>query len=139
VSENLGGLLSKKTVCLVLKDKLLENSLSDFLAGKTEHSQWLFQHLIAEFEAIGEIRVHATKSMICIGRERNFAYVIYLGENFVDLVLPFKQTFPDNLCFQKIKLVPGSADFNHHLRIYHAADFNQEVREYMRMAWERAS
>jgi hypothetical protein len=95
----------------------MERSLDEFLAGKTEHTLALYDKLIAEFEAIGSIRVHAAKSMICIGGGRNFAYVIQLGKNFLDLVLPFKQTFPDNLCFRKIKPVPGSDDFNHHLRI----------------------
>lgn len=117
----------------------MEQSLSDFLSGKTEHTQRLFARLITEFETIGEVRVHAAKSMICIGRKRNFAYVIYLGKDFLDLVLPFKQTFEDNLCFKKIKPVPGSDDFNHHLRIQHLDDFNEEVFKYMKMAWQGAS
>ena len=116
----------------------MEQSLSDFLSGKTEHARGLFARLITEFEAIGEVKVHAAKSMICIARKRNFAYVIYLGKDFLDLVLPFKQTFENNLCFKKIKPVPGSDDFNHHIRIQSLDDFNEEVVKYMKMAWKGA-
>jgi hypothetical protein len=117
----------------------MERSLADFLEGKTEHTLALYQRLISEFEAIGTIRVQAAKSMICIAGDRNFAYVIQLGKNFIDLVLPFKQTFPDNLCFRKIKPVPGSGDFNHHLRIQAFEDFNEEVVWYMSMAYRNSS
>ena len=114
----------------------MDAAVNHFLAGKSEHTRGLFGRLIAEFEAIGDVRVNAAKSMICIGRSRNFAYVIYLGKNFIDVVLPFKQTFAENFCFKKIKQVPGSPDFNHHLRIYHSEDFNDEVRGYMKLAWQ---
>lgn len=117
----------------------MSHSVSDFLEGKAEHTCMLFDKLIAEFEKIGEVRVHAAKTMICIASRRNFAYVIQLGKNFLDLVLPFKQTFEDNLCFRKIKPVNGSDDFNHHLRIYSVDDFNEEVISYMKMAYLDAS
>jgi hypothetical protein len=117
----------------------MERSLEDFLKGKTEHTLGLYYKLISEFEAIGAIRVHAAKSMICISGKRNFAYVIQFGRNFIDLVLPFKQTFPDNLCFRKIRPVPGSDDVNHHVRIQAIEDFNEEVIGYMKMAYDNAS
>jgi hypothetical protein len=118
---------------------LMERTLEDFLAGKSEHTLALYNKLISEFEGIGGIRVHAAKSMICIAGKRNFAYVIQLGKNFVDLVLPFKQTFPDNMCFRKIRAVPGSDDYNHHLRIQDLEDFNEEVIGYLKMAYRNAS
>ena len=74
--------------------------------------------------------------MISIGARTRFAYVIQLGKNFVDVVFPFKQAYIDNLCFNKIKPVPGSDDYNHHLRIYFKEDINEEVRMYMKMAFE---
>jgi predicted transport protein len=114
-----------------------DKELADFLNGKSEHTLKLFEHLSAEFRLIDpNITIHPTKSMISFAARKRFAYVIQLGKNFIDVVLPFKQAYDDNLCFNKIKLVPGSDDYNHHLRLYFKDDINDEVRGFMRMAWE---
>jgi hypothetical protein len=112
-----------------------DKQLSDFLNGKSLHTVGLFNHLVDEFHQIGDVKVQALKSMISFGSRTKFAYVIQLGKNFVDVVFPFKQAYTDNLCFNKIKPVPGSDDFNHHLRIYLPEDINDEVRSYMRLAY----
>lgn len=116
-----------------------DKELSDFLNGKSEHTVALFDHLVNEYLQIGEVRLHPTKSMISFTARTRFAYVIQLGKNFVDVVFPFKQAYADNLCFNKIKPVPGSDDFNHHFRMYFKEDINDEVRMYMKMAYEKGS
>lgn len=113
-----------------------DKELPDFLNGKSEHTIRLFDHLVNEYLQIGDIRVHPTKSMISFAARTRFAYVIQLGKNFVDVVFPFKQPYEDNLCFNKIKPVPGGNDYNHHLRLYNKEDINEEVRRYMKMAFE---
>ncbi len=101
------------------------------------HTVQLFNHLVFEYQAIsGDIKVHPAKSMIYFSARTRFAYVIQLGKNFVDVVFPFKQPYADNLCFNKIKPVPGSDDYNHHLRLYFMEDINEEVKKYMRLAYE---
>lgn len=112
-----------------------DKALADFLNGKTVHTVGLFYHLVDELQSIGEVSVHATRSMIVFGSQKGFAYVIQLGKNFIDVVLPFKQAYPDNLCFNKIKQVPGTNDYNHHLRIFLPEDINDEVRAFMQMAY----
>ncbi len=112
-----------------------DNELSDFLNGKSEHIIGLFYHLVAEFSQIGNVTVHPAKSMIAFASRTRFAYVIQLGKNFIDVVLPFKEPCTDNLCFNKIKPVPGSTDYNHHLRLYFVEDINDEVKRYMKMAY----
>lgn len=77
--------------------------------------------------------------MIAIAGEKKFAYVIQLGKNFIDVVLPFNQPYTDNLCFIKIKQVPGTNDYNHHLRIFSPDDINDEVRHYIRLGYQGAS
>ncbi len=116
-----------------------DKELSDFLSSKSEHTVALFDHLVNEYLQIGEVKLHPTKSMISFTRRVRFAYVIQLGKNFVDVVFPFKQPYHDNLCFNKIKPVPGSDDFNHHFRMYFKEDINDEVRMYMKMAYEKGS
>jgi hypothetical protein len=113
-----------------------DKELSDFLSGKSEHTVELFDHLVTTYKQIGDVTVHPTKSMISFASRTRFAYVIQLGKNFIDVVFPFKQAYSDNLCFSKIKPVPGSNDFNHHLRLYFKEDLNDEVKMYMRMAYE---
>lgn len=110
-------------------------SIGNFLIGKTESSLALLDHLIAKFEEIGPIQVYATKSIIVVSREKGFTYVINIGKNFVDVIFPFKERYEDNLCFRKIALVPGSNDYNHHLRIVMPEDINEEVFDYMKKAY----
>jgi hypothetical protein len=74
--------------------------------------------------------------MISFASRTRFAYIIQLGKNFIDVVFPFKQAYSDNLCFNKIKPVPGSDDFNHHFRMYFVEDINEEVRGYMKLAYD---
>ena len=112
--------------------------IEDHLSGKSQATLDLYQCLINELAAIGLVEAHAAKSMICLSAGRNFAYVIQLGRNFIDVVIPFKVAYHDNLCFRKINPVPGSDDFNHHLRIYSKEDFNDEVKAYLSKAYQLA-
>jgi len=113
-----------------------DKELADFLLGKTQFTIDLFNHFVTAYQQIGDVKLHATKSMISIGTHTRFAYIIQLGKNFIDVVFPFKQFYSDNLCFNKIKPVPGSTDINHHLRMCHKDDLNEEVKKYMKMAYE---
>lgn len=114
-----------------------ENQLSVFLAGKSEHTVMLFKHFINQFKSIGDISVEPTKTMIGISNShKRIAWVTQLGKNFVHIVFPFKQEYPDNLCFQKIAQVPGDArQFNHHFRMLNPEDVNEEVMGFMKMAF----
>ncbi|WP_221284824.1 DUF5655 domain-containing protein [Mucilaginibacter sp. SP1R1] len=114
-----------------------ERNLSDFLKGKPAHTVELFDHLVTEYLQIAPIKVYATKSMIAVGARVNFAYITQLGKNFIDVVFPFKEVYDDNLCFTKIKTVPGTNDHNHHFRMYFKDDLNDEIRKYMKMAYEK--
>jgi hypothetical protein len=110
--------------------------LADFLQGKPDNTIELFNHLVMEYQQIGDIKIHPAKSMISFAARIRFAYVIQIGKAFIDVVFPFKQAYNDNLCFNKIKQVPGSDDYNHHLRIFFKEDINDEVRMYMKMAYQ---
>src|ERR1700679_3662222 len=115
-----------------------DKSLDDFLNGKSPHTVGLFYNFVERYRQIGEITVHPTKSMISIAARTRFAYIIQLGKNFIDVVFPFKQPYEDNLCFNKIKQVPSTDDYNHHLRLYFKEDVNDEVLRYMKLAYENS-
>ena len=96
----------------------------------------LYDHFITEFKKIGTITVEPTKTMIGISNaHKRIAWVTQLGKNFIHVVLPFKQPYEDNLCFQKVGQVPGSNQFNHHLRVLNADDINEEVLGFMQLAY----
>lgn len=106
-----------------------------FLVGKSTHTSGLYGHFIDEFAQLGDISLHATKTMIGVSNgQKRIAWVTQLGKSFIDVVLPFNQAYPNNLCFSKVALVPGSNQYNHHLRILQKEDVNDEVRGYLRLA-----
>lgn len=111
--------------------------LSDFLNGKSEHTVMLFDHFVVMFKTIGDVTLHPAKTMIgVVNGHKRIAWITQLGKNFVHVVFPFKQEYPDNLCFQKIAQVPGDAQqFNHHFRMYFLEDLNEEVLGFMKLAY----
>ncbi|QHS57458.1 hypothetical protein GWR56_18610 [Mucilaginibacter sp. 14171R-50] len=113
-----------------------EIQLSQFLTGKSEHTLMLFDHFVAQFKTVGDITVHPAKTMIGIANDhKRIAWVTQLGKNFIHVVFPFKQEYPDNLCFQKIAQVPGQQQFNHHFRMLNLDDVNEEVLGFMKLAY----
>lgn len=112
-----------------------DKTLDDFLAGKSEYTIELFWHFADNYQKIGKVTIHPTKSMIGFAAKTRMAYVIRLGKNFVDIVFPFDKSYPDNLCFHKIAQVPGSQQYNHHLRLTSADDLNSEVKKFMKLAY----
>lgn len=110
--------------------------VKDFLSKKTVHVNALFEEVHTAFQQIGEVHIHATKTMIVFSARINFAYIIQIGKDFIDVVFPFKEVYEDNQCFRKIKPVPGSDNYNHHIRIYATSDLNEEVRAYMAKAYQ---
>jgi len=115
-----------------------QTQLSTFFTGKSEQTLLLFNHFITEYQKLAPITIHPAKSMIGIANShRRVAWVTQLGKNFVHVVFPFKQAYPDNLCFQKIAQVPDdNHQFNHYFRMYNVEDVNEEVLKFMRMAYE---
>ncbi len=111
--------------------------LSDFLNGKSDITLSLFWHFAEQFQLLGKVSIHPTKSMIAFASDTRIAYVIKLGKSFVDIVFPFTQPYNDNLCFHKIAQVPGTNQFNHHLRMMNADDINEEVMGFMKLAYEK--
>ena len=118
-----------------------EKFLDDFINVKSAHTLALFHHFIKEYQRIGKVTVHPAKTMIGIATARKrIAYITQLGKNFIHVVFPFEQPYPDNLCFQKIAQVPGDEkQHNHHLRILSGEDVNDEVKRFMKLAYKMGS
>ncbi len=118
-----------------------DKALEDFLQGKSTHTLELFHHFIEQYQRVGEITIHPTKTMIGIATpSKRIAYMTHLGKDFIHVVFTFEKSYPENLCFQKIAQVPGDAkQYNHHLRMYAKGDLNKEVLSYMKLAFTLGS
>lgn len=117
----------------------LDKTLSDFLDGKPAVTTSLFWYFVKRYQELGNITLHPTKSMIAFASMTRIAYITRLGRDFVDIVFPFKNAYPDNLCFHKIAQVPGSNQYNHHFRLQNEDDINDEVISYMKLAYQQGS
>ena len=112
----------------------MPGQITDFLKGKTEYTLGLFRFFMSQLNTLGMVNVNETKMMIVVTSTVKFAYVTQLGKNFIHVVFPFKQLYPDNLCFKKMAQVPGSNQFNHHFRMLYKEDINEEILKFMQMA-----
>jgi len=74
--------------------------------------------------------------MIAFAAKKRIAYITRLGRDFVDITFPFNKAYTDNLCFHKIAQVPGTNQYNHHFRMLHHDDINEEVLDFMRLAYQ---
>ncbi|MDF2431262.1 MAG: hypothetical protein JWP44_893 [Mucilaginibacter sp.] len=111
---------------------------SPFPIIKSGHALMLFDHFIAELQKIGAVDIHPHKTMISIANaHKRVAYITQAGKNFIHVVFPFKQRYDDNLCFQRIQEVPGRHTVYHHFRMLGKEDINDEVRKFMRIAYDR--
>jgi hypothetical protein len=123
-----------------MRELQANKTIQDFLKGKTDRTLELYHHFISEYKKLGAVTLHPAKTMIGIANDKKrIVWITQLGKNFIHVVFPFKQPYPDNLCFQKIAQVPGDAhQFNHHFRMYYTEDVNDEVKKFMKMALEGA-
>ncbi len=122
----------------MLHPSLLENKqIQVFLNGKSQYSLSLLNHFISEYSKVANITLHPTKTMIGIANtNKRIAWVTQIGKNFIHVVFPFKKDYTNNLCFQKIVEVPGkSQQYNHHFRILFLEDVNEEVKVFMKLAF----
>lgn len=114
------------------------DNLGEFLNGKSEHTLNLFYHFVEEFQKVGPITLHPAKTMIGIANsQKRIVYITQFGKNFIHAVFPFEKRFDDNFCFQKIAQVPGDIQCNHHFRMLQIEDVNEEVLEFMRLAYNQ--
>lgn len=116
----------------MLHDKEIRDA---FLAGSPATIQALFDTFLAQYRTLAPVSLYPTRSMTGIDLGgRRVAWVLRPGKTFLDIVFPFDRAYPDNLCFLKIAQVPGSGQYNHHLRLRAVPDLNEEVLQFMKLS-----
>ena len=102
----------------------------------------LFAAIRQEVEALGQVSIRVTKSQIAFRRRRNFALVWmpgqYLRGRVAPLVLTLSLPGRDQSLRWKEIVEPAPDRFTHHLEVYTPVDIDEQVRGWLRQAWEAA-
>ena len=64
-----------------------------------------------------------------------FCSINKVGEDFIDVHLVLVKPFYDSECFYKIENL-SNRFYVHHLKIYDKTDINDEVKKFMKLAYE---
>lgn len=116
-------------------------NLEDFFLGY-DTSQELFQPILAFLESLGEIDFGITKSQVAFRRRKTFAWVWipakYLHGKTAPLVLTLSFRFRHHSPRWKEIVEPTPGRFTHHIELFTTSDFDDEVRGWLRDAWEKA-
>jgi hypothetical protein len=106
-------------------------------------SRSLYEVVREAAEGLGTADIRVSKSQIAFRRKRNFALVWmpeqYLKREAAPLVLTVLLPWRDESPRWKEVVEPYPGRFTHHLELYETADVDEEVREWLRQAWEEAA
>lgn len=113
-----------------------------FFSGKPLPEK-LFLAIRAEVEALGGTSIRVTRSEIAFRRRRAFAWVWmpdrYLKGRTAPVVLTIALPWRDSSPRWKEIVEPAPGRFTHHLELYDLAGIDEEVRGWLRAAWEAAA
>jgi hypothetical protein len=115
--------------------------LDEFFAGY-EGSRPVFEALREAIEELGPSEMRVTKSQVTFYRRKAFAWAWipdrYLHSQHAPLVLTLSFRYRDSSPRWKEIVEPYPGRFTHHLELYSAADFDDEVRSWLQAAWKTA-
>ena len=117
-------------------------TLDEYFKGKYE-SRKLFDSLRSVIETLDGVEMRVTKSQVAFYRRRAFAWAWMPGKYLrgkvaplvLTLALPFKDTSPR----WKEIVEPRPGRFTHHLELHSTSDMDDEVCEWVRIAWMEAA
>ena len=111
----------------------------EFFAGQAQSKQ-LFEVVRREIESLDETSMRVTKSQVAFRRRRGFARVWmpgqYLKRETAPLVLTLSLPRRDGSPRWKEIVEPYPGRFTHHLELYDPADIDENLRGWLREAWE---
>lgn len=116
-------------------------TLDEYFSG-FEMSRSIFNILLAAINSVGATRMDVTKSQIAFRRAKAFAWAWvpdrYLHGRHAPLVLTLAFPERDESLRWKQVVEPAPGRFLHHLELYLESDIDDEVRAWLRRAWELA-
>ncbi len=116
-------------------------SINDFFAGYAA-SRAIFEAVQAMVESIGPSEVRASKSQVAFRRRTNFALAWipeqYLRRKAAPLVLTISFRRRDGSPRWKSIVEAAPGRFTHHLELYSPEEVDEQVRGWLRAAWEES-
>lgn len=117
-------------------------ALDEYFSGN-EESRKLFDSLHSVIEAFDGVEMRVTKSQVAFYRRKAFAWAWipgkYLSGKVAPLVLTLSLPFRDPSARWKEIVEPRPGRFTHHLELYSTRDIDDEVREWVSIAWTEAA
>lgn len=117
-------------------------TLEEFFSGNAAARE-IFDALAREVEALGQASLHISKSQVAFRRGKNFAVVWLPGRYLRAPVSPLVLTlsFPERDMSSRWKEVVqvGPRRFTHHLELHRAEEIDDQVKRWLRSAWEDAA
>ena len=118
------------------------NTLKVFFKG-CEQSRIIFESIRSAMDAIGPTELRISKSQIAFWRRKVVARVWlparYLKGRMALLVLTLGFPYRDTSPRWKEIVEPTPGRFTHHLELHSIDDLDQQVRDWMREAWQNAA
>ena len=121
----------------------LAEELEAFFNGYPK-SRSLFDALRGEVEALGQVALRVGKSQVAFQRKRNFAFA-WIPERYLKgqrelapLVLTLGLRHKNESPRWKEIVEPHPGRFTHHLELRESGEIDEEVRNWLREAWELA-
>jgi hypothetical protein len=115
--------------------------LDEYFCGRNE-SRRIFEALRAAIEALGPSSLRVTRSQVAFVRRSTFARV-WIPEQYLSRGAPLVLTLGfrrrDRSSRWKSIVEPSTGTFTHHLELFKKADIDDEVRAWLRKAWEAAA
>lgn len=117
-------------------------TLDEYFAGH-EESREIFEALRDAADSIGRAELRISKSQVAFVRRTAFARTwmpdVYLGSGHAPLVLTLSLRHRDASSRWKEVVEPSPGRFTHHLELRSAAEIDEQVRSWLREAWEAAA
>ena len=117
-------------------------TLDEFFSGRAQ-SREIFEAVRQMVEAIGVAETRVSTSQVAFWRRKAFAWVWipgqYLRGKAAPLVLTIGFAYRDPSPRWKSVVEPAPGHFTHHLELYSVADIDEDVRLWLRQAWEAAA
>jgi len=112
-----------------------QNTLENFLEGKSLGAIELFNYFVDSYKKIGPFDLHPAKTRVAFVAKIRFSGVSKIGKDFIDGTFLFVKPFDEASCFYKIERIPTTDYYIHHFRLKSKKDINSEFKKYMRLAY----
>jgi hypothetical protein len=117
-------------------------TLDEFFLGY-ENSRLLFEAVRSAIDTIGATKIRVSKSQIAFWRQKSVVRVWiparYLHGNPAPLVLTLAFRYRDSSLRWKEIVEPAPGRFTHHLELHTIADLDDEVYNWLQIAWINAA